>query len=184
MSMRPCRSSLLKDTRAAAAAEFALILPMAFALIFGTMEAGYYFQTEHKAAKYVREGARYASRMNFGYFDCSGTGAMQEAGTTGAETLANVQSDIREVTLYGRPIVSGETTPGPRIADWEPGDVNLTIACDTAYGTGLYAGTDDVAAPIITVSTRFSYTPILGLLGFDVRGIDVVAQAQAAVGGL
>ena len=54
----------IRDTRAAAAVEMALILPMAFALLFTTMEAGYYFQTEHKAIKYVREGARYASRLS------------------------------------------------------------------------------------------------------------------------
>ena len=181
--MRKSAHTLLRDTRAAAAAEMALILPMAFALVFTTMEGGYYFQTEHKAVKYVREGARYAARQNFAYFDCSGSGAMQ-AGGTGMTSLSDVQDSIREVTVYGRPLGPNETAPGPRIADWQTSDVNITISCDANYGTGLYAGTDDVKAPVVLVSTRFDYTSILGLLGFDVSNIDVVAQAEAAVSGL
>lgn len=162
---------LLRDTRAAAAAEMALILPMAFALIFTTMEAGYYFQTEHKAIKYVREGARFAARQRFENFDCSGTGAFSGPTT--------VSDQIRNVTLSGFP---ASTTP--RIADWQAGDINIAVSCDATYGTGLYAGTADVKAPKVLVWTRFDYTPILGLLGFDVRNIDVVAQAEAPVTGI
>ena len=163
-----------RDTRAAAAAEMALILPMAFALLFTTMEAGYYFQTEHKAVKYVREGARYAARMNFENFDCSGTGAL------GASANATAMAtQIKNVT------VTGQVTGGsPRIAYWEPGDVNISVACDAGYATGLYFETNNAKAPVVTVSTRFDYTPILGLLGFDVTDIDVVAQAESAVMGL
>ena len=181
--MRRFVPSFLRDTRAAAAAEMALILPMAFALIFTTMEGGYYFQTEHKAVKYVREGARFAARQNFAYFDCSGAGGLQ-AGGTGMVPLADVQDAIREVTVYGRPLAANETAPSPRIANWEPGDVNITVTCDAGYATGLYAGTDDLKAPVVLVSTRFDYTSILGLLGFDVSDFNVVAQAQAAVAGL
>jgi Flp pilus assembly protein TadG len=165
----------LRDTRAAAAAEMVLILPMAFALIFTTMEAGYYFQTEHKAIKYVREGARFAARQRFENFDCSGAGAFSGPTT--------VSDQIRNVTLSGFP---ASTTP--RIADWQTGDINIQVSCGspngTAYGTGLYAGTADKKAPRVLVWTRFSYTPILGLLGFDVRNIDVVAQAEAPVTGI
>ncbi|KLI65144.1 hypothetical protein AAV99_01945 [Aurantiacibacter marinus] len=165
----------MRNTQAAAAAEMALILPMAFALIFTTMEAGYYFQTEHKAIKYVREGARYAARQNFAYYDCSGAGAFD----TNTANAAAVQSQIRNVTLTG-----GVAGGNARIADWEAGDVSISVSCNSTYGTGLYAGTDDVKAPTVLVATRFSYTPILGLLGFDVRQIDVVAQAESAVAGL
>ncbi|WP_048884867.1 TadE/TadG family type IV pilus assembly protein [Aurantiacibacter atlanticus] len=167
----------IRDTRAAAAVEMALILPMAFALLFTTMEAGYYFQTEHKAIKYVREGARYASRNRFAYFDCSGTGALRDPAT--GPTAAAMQTQIRNVTLSGT--VDGTNS---RIADWEAGDITITVSCDSGYGTGLYRTLEDGAAPIVTVSTRFDYTPILGMLGFDVGNIDVVAQAQAAVAGL
>ncbi|WP_338243561.1 TadE/TadG family type IV pilus assembly protein [Aurantiacibacter hainanensis] len=165
----------LRDTRAVAAAEMALILPMAFALIFTTMEAGYYFQTQHKAIKYVREGARFASRQNFDFFDCSGAGAFDNS-ATGAAT---VQDRIRNVTLTG--LVNGGNA---RIADWEAADINITVSCDAAYGTGLYSATDDVKAPKVLIWTRFDYTPILGLLGFDISNIDVVAQAEAPVGGI
>ncbi|MWV28939.1 TadE/TadG family type IV pilus assembly protein [Aurantiacibacter rhizosphaerae] len=169
--------NLLGDTRAAAAAEMALILPMAFVLIFTTMEGGYYFQTEHKAIKYVREGARYAARQNFSNYDCSGGGAL----ATGS---ANMQSAVQQVTVYGRPLGANETPPRARIADWQTSDVNIIVTCDAGYGTGLYAGTPDVKAPVVLVSTRFDYTPILGMLGFDIRNIDVVAQAEASVAGI
>lgn len=165
----------LRDTRAAAAAEMALILPMAFALIFTTMEAGYYFQTEHKAIKYVREGSRYAARQNFQYFDCSGAGAFDNSVAGASAVLTQIQN----VTLTGQ--VAGGNA---RIADWQASDVSITVLCDASFGTGLYAGTDDVKAPVVLVATRFDYTPILGRLGFDVGNIDVLAQAQSPVAGI
>lgn len=180
--MKRLGATFLRDTSGAAAAEMALILPMAFALIFTTMEGGYYFQTEHKAIKYVREGARYAARQNFDLFDCSGTGAFDNSATN----AATVALDIKEITVYGRPLTAAEAAnpPSPRIADWATGDITVTVSCDATYGTGLYAETDDVKAPKVLVSTRFDYTPILGLLGFNVSNIDVVAQAEAAVAGI
>ncbi|WP_271077119.1 TadE family protein [Aurantiacibacter sp. MUD61] len=165
----------LKNTRAAAAAEFALILPMAFALVFTTMEAGYYFQTEHKAIKYVREGSRFAARQNFAFFDCSGTGAFNNSANNAATVLGRIQN----VTLTGQ--VSGGSA---RIADWEATDINVSVQCDEDFATGLYAGTTDSKAPVVTVSTRFSYTPIVGRLGFDVSDIDVVAVAESPVAGI
>ena len=175
MMLRAASSLFLRDTRAAAAVEMALILPMAFALIFTTMEAGYYFQTEHKAIKYVREGARYAARQSFAYYDCSGVGAFDATATNAAV----VEGQIRNVTMTGR-VIGGSN----RIADWEAGDISIIVTCDDGYGTGLYAGTEDVKAPVVLVATRFSYTPLVGLLGFDVSQIDVVAQAESAVAGL
>ncbi|WP_340587347.1 TadE/TadG family type IV pilus assembly protein [Erythrobacter alti] len=175
MMQRPAFFLFRRDTRAAAAAEMALILPMAFALIFTTMEAGYYFQTEHKAIKYVREGARYAARQSFLYYDCSGAGAFD----TGAANAATVETQIKNVTMTG--LVSGGNN---RIADWEASDISINVSCDDGYGTGLFEGTEDSKAPKVLVATRFSYTPLLGLLGFDVREIDVVAQAESVVGGL
>lgn len=172
---------LLRDTRASAAAEMALILPMAFALIFTTMEAGYYFQTEHKAVKYVREGARFAARQNFAYYDCSGTGAFDPS----APNSTDVQNQIKNVTLTGQLSDDGSLlTENARIADWQASDIYISVSCDSNYGTGLYRGTDDLAAPKVMVWTRFAYTPILGLLGFDISNIDVVAQAEASVGGI
>jgi len=175
MMQQPSFPSFLRDTRAAAAAEFALILPMAFALVFTTMEAGYYFQTEHKAIKYVREGARYAARQSFDYYDCSGAGAFDNSATNAAA----VETQIKNVTMTG--LVTGGSN---RIADWEASDISITVTCDDGYGTGLYAGTDDVKAPTVLVATRFSYTSILGRLGFNFGPIDVVAQADSVVGGL
>lgn len=167
--MRALALALWRDRRAAAAAEMALILPMAFALIFTTMEGGYYFQTEHRALKYVREASRYAGRLDLANFDCSGSGAW-----SGTSTAA--QTAIKNVALSGNPANSNN-----RIAGWDAGDITLTVNCDSAYGTGLYANTADTKAVTVLVTTQFNYTPILGLLGFDVGGIDVYARAESAV---
>lgn len=167
--MRALALALWRDRRAAAAAEMALILPMAFALIFTTMEGGYYFQTEHKAMKYMREAARYATRVDLENFDCSGNGAWA-SGSTAAQTA------IANVALSGNP-----TSSNGRIADWDASDIFVNVRCDSSYGTGLYANTANTKAVTVLVGTRFAYRPILGLLGFDVRNIEVVAQAEGAV---
>jgi Flp pilus assembly protein TadG len=68
-------SHLLKDRTAAAAAEMALVLPILLILIFGSVELGYYFMSEHVVDKAVRDAARYAARLPVTDFDCS-TGTM------------------------------------------------------------------------------------------------------------
>ena len=171
MTGRASPRTFLADCRGAAAAELALILPLALILIFTMMEGGYYLQTEHKATKYVREGARYAARQNFSRFDCSGTGAFSDADSKLAA--------IKNTTLTGYP-----TGGSARIEGWTAGDINVTVSCDGNYNSGLYRNIDDAKAPIVTVWTRFSYSPILGRLGFDASSVDVVAQSQAAVMGL
>ena len=153
----------------------ALILPLALILIFTTMEGGYYLQTEHKAVKYVREGARYAARQKLDLYDCSGTGAYDSSAANASTKL----NEIKNVTLTGYP--TGGTA---RIEGWTAGNINVTVSCNAGYASGLYREVDGDKAPTVTVWTRFDYSPILGKLGFDATKVDVVAQSQAAVMGL
>lgn len=53
-------ASLLRDRRGAAAAEFALILPVALLLLLGTIDIGRYFWALNQLEKAVQAGTRYA----------------------------------------------------------------------------------------------------------------------------
>src|SRR5687768_2043612 len=55
----PC----LRDKRASAAAEMALVMPFLLALMVGAVELGNLFVDQHALEKQVRNGARYASRL-------------------------------------------------------------------------------------------------------------------------
>src|SRR5215212_4883914 len=55
--------NFVRNTGASAATEMALATPLLIALMFGSMELGNYFLTEHGVSKQVRDGARYASRL-------------------------------------------------------------------------------------------------------------------------
>ena len=60
----------------------ALVLPMLFALMFTTFEGGAYMWTEHKVVKGVRDGARYAARLPFDYYDCGSPSLVDSAAQT------------------------------------------------------------------------------------------------------
>ena len=56
------RICLARDSRGAAAAEMALVLPLLLVILFGSLELGNYFMNEHTLIKAVRDGARFAGR--------------------------------------------------------------------------------------------------------------------------
>ena len=60
---------LVADTRAAAAIEFAILLPFMVILLIGVTEMGRVLWHQHALAKGVRDGVRYLTRVN----DPSGT---------------------------------------------------------------------------------------------------------------
>src|SRR5215217_7313983 len=57
-------AALGHDVRGSAAAEMALVLPLLLALMFGSLELGDYFLSEHVLLKGVRDGAVYAARQD------------------------------------------------------------------------------------------------------------------------
>jgi Flp pilus assembly protein TadG len=175
---RTLLSRFRKDSKAAAAAEMALIMPMMFALMFTTFEGGNYMWTEHKVVKGVRDGARYAGRLPFGSFTCSGIDSAAEA-------------NIKNLTRTGK--ITGGTA---KVKGWADDDISVTVDCDNddALGysdQGIYTNWTPVAsgvphpgAPHVTVSTVVEYPAIVGLLGFDTSGVIVRAQANAPVTGI
>lgn len=77
------RRSLLRDQRAATAAEFALVLPLALLFLFGIIDAGRYVWALNQYEKAVQVGTRYAivtdivppglNTADFSGIDCGGT---------------------------------------------------------------------------------------------------------------
>lgn len=75
--------AFLRDHRGAAAAEFALVLPVALLFLLGTVDIGRYFWQINELEKAVQAGARYAvatdiisgglSAQSYVDFDCDGT---------------------------------------------------------------------------------------------------------------
>jgi Flp pilus assembly protein TadG len=173
------RRSFLRNERGAAAAEMALMLPLLVVMLFVTFEGGYFLWNEHKVVKGVRDGARYAGRMDFTKYTCPTT------------VDAATETSIKNVTRTGFPTADNPNITGtddPMIIGWSntaPG-VTVTLSCVGSMG-GLYAANSDTA-PIVTVSARVPYpdSPLTGLaavLGFDTN-INLNAQAQSPVMGL
>ena len=162
-------SSFLRDTRGTASVEMALMLPMLMALLFAGMEGGYYFWSEHRVVKAVRDGARYAGRQSFDQYDCSA------ASTTTATNTA-----IRNLTRTGTLNGSG----APLIPGWADAQTTVTVApCNTATATGLFLSQANGAVRV-TVSADVPYRSLFSSLGFTTATLRLRASQQAVVMGL
>lgn len=157
------------DTRATAATEFALALPMMLALLFVSMEAGHFFWTEHKLVKSVRDGARFATRLSVTDLCDGSTTIMSSA----------LESEIKNLTVTGQ--ISGGA---PKVPGWTTGDVQVTVGCEAFVATGIYT---DLGAegPMVTVSSgNVDYPSILNGLGVINDTVDISAESSAAVAGI
>lgn len=169
--------TFLRDRSGAAAAEMALMLPLLTTLLFVTFEGGYFLWNQHKVVKGVRDGARYAGRLDFSeYGACPvSTGA---AGAFAGASLTKVQ----EVTRTGE--ISGGS---PMVTGWA--NNHVTVTCSYVAGSaGLYAANAG-NAPRVTVTAVVPYpssplSDLVGVLGFDTSGIQLRASAQSPVMGL
>lgn len=172
MSLLRC---LLRDVRAAAAAELAMVTPLMLALMFGAAELGNYFYNEHILLKAVRDGARYAARQSFTYYDPCTAGS-SPSGTVVAETRSLVKTGL----LTGQ----GGTN---RFPDAGSATISVTMNCTTTAGTqtmsGIYKGRAS-GAPRVTVEATVPYTPLLAALGFNSASLSLRAKEQAAVMGI
>jgi Flp pilus assembly protein TadG len=161
--------AFMRDTRGAAAAEMALILPMLLALMFGGFEAGAYFWAQQKVTKGVRDGARFAARQPFSSFTCS------TMDTTARDQTINLTR-------------TGQLTGGdPKVRGWVAADVTVTVSCQAAVAStytagGLYAVQPN-GAPKVTVRATVSYPSLFQRLGFNTTDLKLYAKAEAAVMG-
>lgn len=161
------------NSRGAAAAEMALMLPLLIVLMFVTFEGGYFLWSEHKIVKAVRDGARYAGRLSFTNYGCDGT------------VDETAETSIRNLTRTGKIAAGG----APIVPGWPDNENGVTIAveCQDDWG-GIYtANSND--APIVTVKAQVPYhsTPITGIasvFGFNPSGLSLRAEAQSPVMGL
>lgn len=159
--------AFLRDTRGAAAAEMALMIPLLLIFMFVGFEAGHYFYTEHKVIKSVREGARYGGRLPWINFPCGGS-------ISGA-----AESQIKQVTRTGTTTGTAARVPGMALDD-----ITVTYRCDTDYeGDGIFKGTTG-GAPILLVEARTAYPSLFEQLGLLDSSIDVQASAEAVVNGI
>ena len=166
---------LLRSTRAAAAAEMALITPLLLTLAMGSAELGNYFYNEHILIKAVRDGARFAGRQPFDKFACSGTPTVD----------STVVTNTKIVVMTG--LLSGGSN---RLANWNASSIMLSLNCYTATGgqsmLGIYRNSTGASAgaPIVTVSATVPYIPVLKSFGFSGIGLNLNARQQAAVMGI
>jgi len=178
---------LYRDRKAAAAAELALVTPFILALMFGSAELGNYFADQHALEKQVRDGARFASRLEFSStYDCPAKQIFQDP---------DWNAKIINVTKNG--VVSGTGKPRwtsywDRTCDGTPDTLKVTFRCvkkadveTTADGpTGLYSALPGTDIPVVKVSGAVKYRSVLGTLGLNATNLCLKAESEAAVQGL
>jgi hypothetical protein len=153
------------DGRASVATEMALVAPLLATLMFGSLELGTYFWTEHKVIKAVRDGARFAARQSYDeYPACSPSSGLID--------------ETRNVTRTGQ-IANGGT---PRIGYWTD-ETTITVTADCDH-PGSYAGIyalSPIGVPVVTVSASVPYE---SLSGFISTGLELHARSEAPVYGV
>jgi Flp pilus assembly protein TadG len=162
--------SFLRNDTATASIEFALILPLLIVLLFVGSEAGHFVWTQHKLTEGVRDGVRYASRLNIDKV-CNGA----------TSVLAEPElSNIKRVTRTGQ-VATGfnGTVPG-----WTNAQVTVTVSCQSFVNTGIYTNLN-AAGPIVTVrAANVAYPSLFKALGNMPSSIRLNAKASTAVIGI
>jgi hypothetical protein len=173
---------LLRNDDAAAAAEMVFVMPMLVILMFGSMELGNLFLTEHAVTKQVRDGARYASRLTLdGDYSCA-------PGDDLSTIFEDAEAGEKIVNVTQTGSVDGTGTARFPAEFWDAcatGDpVKVTIRCvDKDDYAGIYTGLDgDI--PVVTVSANVTYPSLFSTLGFNTTGMCVRASSEVAVAGL
>jgi Flp pilus assembly protein TadG len=179
--------SLVRDQKGAAAVEMVLVTPFLLAVMFGSVEVGNFFLSEHALEKQVRDGARYAARLGLANpYSCPGSVFADPDATT----------HIINVTQTGAVTGSG-------FARWSPGywartcgndtqSVTVTVSCvaKTSIDTegtgdsGIYTGLAGTDIPVVTVAARVKYPSVLSTLGFNAVNVCMTAESKAAVQGI
>jgi Flp pilus assembly protein TadG len=161
----------------------ALVLPLLLIMTFGAFELGNYFRDWHTLTKAVRDGARYASRQDFVDFNCA----------DGTASTSRVVDPTKTVVRTG--LAGGDVD---LLSNWASSDFSLTVACTTSVVTardvatgaetkqdlsGIYRGAT-TGAPVVTVTVRLPYRPLLSQFGWSGAGLNIAATEQAAVMGI
>lgn len=159
----------------------ALVAPLLIVLMFGSFELGNYFLSEHVVVKAVRDGARYASRLNLSNFNCS------TESSDNALTDAAVEERIQNLVRTG--LIDVNDDDEARLRGWSDGSaIHVEYDCiavddeDPPY-SGIYTSLDYV--PVVHVEVRgLDYSSLFNDLGFTSSTITLNAEAQSAVMGI
>jgi Flp pilus assembly protein TadG len=168
------------------AAEMALVTPFLLALLFGSVELGNLFLDEHALEKQVRDGARFASRLEINTAYSCPTTVFQDP---------NATTKIINVTKNG--VVSGAgnprwTTYWTRTCPGKAQTLTVSIRCvdkdeiDTGNSgnTGIYTSLAGTTIPVVKVSGAVHYRSVLSTLGINATNVCLQAESEAAVQGL
>jgi Flp pilus assembly pilin Flp len=155
----------LRDSFGTASVEFALIAPLMIVLIFAGAEGGHFVWTQHKLADAVRDGARYASRLEVDKVCDGATSVLAD------DELAN----IKNVTRFGR--VDGAGLPV--VPGWADSEVVVEVSCQSFVSTGIYESFGE-AGPVVTVRAVGVTYPSFVITS----NVPLFARSNAAVIGL
>lgn len=168
--MKRILRQFLQDCSGAAAVEMALVIPLLLGLMFGSVDLGNYFLSEHVVDKAVRDAARYAARLPFADFDCT-SGTMTDPST------------VQKLARTGDPAGTTARLPG-----WTSDSMTtVTVSCDTdtthSYvNSGIYADFPNGGeAPTVTVTAAVPYNSLFGVIGLGSATFNLNAESQAAV---
>jgi Flp pilus assembly protein TadG len=180
---------LLCNQRATAAAEMALVTPLLLALMFGAFELGNLFLDEHSLEKQVRDGARFASRLELsGDYSCSSDPAtVFAAGDDAAPEIIKVTKDgvtsgdgsPRWTSYWDRQCNNATPTLAVSVRCVNKADVDT----DDTGSTGMYSGLVG-QIPVVEVAGAVKYRSVLAAIGFDATNVCLRAESEAAVQGL
>jgi Flp pilus assembly protein TadG len=180
------RVHLYRDRKAAAAAELAMVTPLLLALLFGSAELGNFFADQHALEKQVRDGARFASRLEFNAAYACPDSVFQDP---------DWRAKVINVTKNGTVTGAGNprwTTYWDRACTGTPNTVDVSFRCvpktavatETNGPTGLYSTLAGTTIPVVKVSGSVRYRSVLGTLGLNLVDACLQAQSEAAVQGL
>lgn len=179
---------LLVRESGSAGVEFALILPMLVILLFGGFEAGNWVWQQHKLTEAVRDGARFASRINIADL-CDGSADKPANDAVLMDRIADVEFYTRTGKLpTGDAQVDGAVPP--RVWNWNNGEVDFDPGCGDFVSTGLYSALTDSAGnavqegPLTTVSGSVPYRSLFHGLGVLNDTVTLRATSRAAVIGI
>lgn len=161
---------LISCKTGAAAAEFALILPLTLLLLFTGLEAGHYMYQRHQVVKGLRDGARFAARQSFDLVNCrDGSGSID----------ADLANTVINLTRTGQ--ISGGS---PRVPNWTATEITVDVSCPTAAESEAGIYDTEEPAPQVNVSTVFTYSSFFNGLGVIDDTYKLGGSQQATVMGI
>ncbi|GGD49845.1 TadE/TadG family type IV pilus assembly protein [Croceicoccus pelagius] len=170
----------IRDESGSPAAEFVLSLPMILPLIFVAMEAGNFFWSQQKLVESVRNGARYAARIDYSQM-CSPSGGSYAPIATALETK------IKNLTRTGNTAGTGPA----ELPGWTNAQVTVSVDCTGFVSTGIFdslgndtAGNARTGAVVTVAAPAVPYFSILGTLGVINSTYHLAAESHAPVIGV